>query len=332
MGPDAHLADFLREAGVTLSELYVQKRSFASLRANAFGAPALDDAAKELHAGLRAILHVNDPERLAFLRALAGSDGIASPTSPRTARVAEMVAAALLDCRHLANAQRVETFRTEVGELVDVLDDARRDVVTSWNDPNRLRPAPLYLHARYRQEEVLAALGVVREKGIPRLQGGVFFVQEENLDLLFVTLKKSEAGFSPTTLYRDYAQSPTRFHWETQNTAHPGSGAGRRYLEKTSTVLLFVRESQQQANGVAEPYWFLGPVALESASGERPMQIVWRLERASRGTCTRRRRWRRVSIDRGPRSDRRPAGGSPRGATPPWAPARRAPRPRSPPR
>jgi superfamily II DNA or RNA helicase len=290
MGPDAHLADFLREAGVTLTELYVQKRSFASLRANAFGAPALDDAAKELHAGLRAIVHVNDPERLAFLRALAGSEGIAAPGSPRTTRVAEMVAAALLDCRHpaqahthLANAQRVETFRTELGELVDVLDDARRDVVTSWNDPNRLRTAPLYLHGRYRQEEVLAALGVVREKGIPRLQGGVFFVEEENLDLLFVTLKKSEAGFSPTTMYRDYAQSPTRFHWETQNTAHPGSGAGRRYLEKTSTVLLFVRESQQQTNGVAEPYWFLGPVALESASGERPMQVVWRLEHAMPG-------------------------------------------------
>jgi hypothetical protein len=42
-------------------------------------------------------------------------------------------------------------------------------------------------------------------------------------------------------------------------------------------VLLFVRETQEQANGVAEPYWFLGPVMLESAGGERPMQIVWQM-------------------------------------------------------
>jgi hypothetical protein len=38
-------------------------------------------------------------------------------------------------------------------------------------------------------------LGVVREKkGIQRLQGGVFFIEEENLDLLFVTLKKIRGG------------------------------------------------------------------------------------------------------------------------------------------
>lgn len=103
------------------------------------------------------------------------------------------------------------------------------------------------------------------------------------MDVLFVTLKKSESGFSPSTMYRDFAMSPTRFHWETQNTAHPGSGAGRRYLEKTSTVLLFVREYRKQPNGVAEPYCFLGPVTLESASGERPMQIVWGLTHAMPG-------------------------------------------------
>lgn len=77
-------------------------------------------------------------------------------------------------------------------------------------------------------------------------------------------------------MYRDYAISPERFHWESQNTAHPGSIAGLRYLAGTSKVLLFVREVQDQANGVAEAYTFLGPVTLESLRGERPMQIVWR--------------------------------------------------------
>jgi hypothetical protein len=202
-----------------------------------------------------------------------------------------MLAAALLDCRRPADAQAAlestrqqPTFRTELSQLLDVIEDERRDATFPWQGPARLRPAPLHVHARYRQEEVLAALGVVGQTGqIPRLQAGVFYVEDENVDLLFVTLKKTDAGFSPSTMYRDYAMSPTRFHWESQNTAHPGSPTGRRYLAKTSTVLLFVRETQEQANGVAEPYWFLGPVTLESASGERPMQIVWRLERAMPG-------------------------------------------------
>jgi len=36
--------------------------------------------------------------------------------------------------------------------------------------------------------------------------------------LFFVTLDKSEREYSPTTLYKDYAISPTQFHWESQST------------------------------------------------------------------------------------------------------------------
>ena len=39
-----------------------------------------------------------------------------------------------------------------------------------------------------------------------------------NVDAFFVTLKKSEADYSPTTMYRDYPISPTLFHWESQST------------------------------------------------------------------------------------------------------------------
>jgi superfamily II DNA or RNA helicase/HKD family nuclease len=298
LGPEATLGYFLREAGVSLVELYANHRSFTSLRQVAFGGGALDDAGRKLHARLRAVLHVNDPERLALLRALAGAGflpsvrperslaaGEAESKGARDARLAAMAAAALLDCRRpseaaaaLASAREHPTFRTELAQLLDVLEDGLREATFPWM-PSPRSPAavPLHIHGRYRQEEVLAAFGVVGPTGqIPRLQAGVFYVEDANTDLLFVTLQKSQ-GFSPTTQYRDYVISPTRFHWESQNTAHPGSPTGRRYLAKTSTVLLFVRETQEQPNGVAEPYWFLGPVTLESASGERPMQIVWRL-------------------------------------------------------
>ncbi len=308
LGPGATLGRFLEDAGVSLTELYANDRSFTSLRHLAFGASALDRDMVRLHARLRAVLHVTDPERLSVLRALArGSPLPSGPSaSPREARLVAMLAAALLDCRRpadapgvLGSARQSETFRAELAELLDVIEDANRDAVRPWSPPSlapvgerarQKEPAPLWIHARYRQEEVLAAFDVTGERTgtIPRLQAGVFFVEEWNLDLLFVTLKKTDAGFSPTTMYRDYAMSPTRFHWESQNTAHPGSPTGRRYLAKSSGVLLFVRETQEQPNGVAEPYWFLGPVTLESASGERPMQIVWRLANAMPGNLYRR--------------------------------------------
>jgi len=326
LGPEATLGQFLREAGVALTELYANKRSFTSLRQLAFGTPALDEEPRALHAGLRAIVHVTDPERLAVLRSLAdgspvppAGQSVGPPGQPvrpersvaggdaeskggRADRLIEMVAASLLDCRRpadasaaLASAREHHTFRAELSQLLNHLEDEVRDLTFPWQHIQPLAlsvasaqttrsrrapdPVPLHIHARYRQEEVLAAFGVTGEKTgrIPRLQAGVFYVEKENVDLLFVTLKKTDAGFSPSTMYRDYAMSPSRFHWESQNAAHPGSPTGRRYLAKSSTVLLFVRETQEQPNGVAEPYWFLGPVTLESASGERPMQIVWRL-------------------------------------------------------
>ncbi len=143
--------------------------------------------------------------------------------------------------------------------LLAILDDRRREPTTPWVDPRRIRPAPLHVHGRYRQEEVLAGLEVLRKGVLPRIQTGVFHVAEENVDLLFVTLRKTEASFSPSTMYKDYAVSPTRFHWESQNTAHPASQTGQRYLAKSSTVLLFVREEQRQANGLAAPFVFPGP-------------------------------------------------------------------------
>ncbi|MFN7987720.1 MAG: DUF3427 domain-containing protein [Thermoanaerobaculia bacterium] len=280
LGPGATVGEFLREAGVAPVELYAGGRSFASLRDAVFGGPSLDEEERRRHARLRGILHVNDPLRLGFLRALASGEPLAA--GPREARLAAMAAAALLDVRKpsesgdaLEAARASGRFREELGQLVELLEDGRREAVVDWRG---LGAAPLMVHARYRQDEILAALGAGGESGIPRLQAGVYYEPTSNADILLVTLRKSEGSFTPTTMYRDYAISPLRFHWESQNTAHPGTATGKRYLAGTSNVLLFVREVQDQANGVAEAYAFLGRVTLDSVSGERPMQIVWRLE------------------------------------------------------
>ena len=288
-GETISLATFLAEADVDPIDLYANKRSFTSLKADVFGTPALDDEGRRLHARLGALLHVNDDERLRVFR-----DFTTRTSAPRVAdlgardmRLLHMLVTAFFDREPVAQLddqlQRLwdrATLRHELSELLFVADDRRRDETCAWQDPKRLRPAPLHAHARYRQEEVLAALNVVPKGVLLRLQAGVCYVPEENVDLLFVTLNKSETGFSPSTRYRDYALSPTRLHWESQNTAHAESETGRRYIAGTSTVLLFVREEQKQANGLADPYVFLGPVRLVSWSGDRPMQIVWELGQA----------------------------------------------------
>jgi hypothetical protein len=103
---------------------------------------------------------------------------------------------------------------------------------------------------------------------------------DEKREILFVTLDKSASSFSPSTRYRDYAISPTLFHWETQSAASVARASGRRYLESPAngwSFFLFVRSDPDA------PYAFLGPVKLESSSGDRPIGITWRLEHAMAG-------------------------------------------------
>ena len=126
-----------------------------------------------------------------------------------------------------------------------------------------LADVPLRVHARYQREEILAALDYASLKRKPNsLREGVRLrAGRSNVDAFFVTLKKSEADYSPTTMYRDYPISPTLFHWESQSTTSVASPTGQRYLTGSSTVLLFVRHEQKDEFGTS-PYLFLGPAAL----------------------------------------------------------------------
>jgi hypothetical protein len=105
---------------------------------------------------------------------------------------------------------------------------------------------------------------------------GVLRLSALQTELFFVTLDKSEGGFSPTTSYRDYAISRDHFHWETQNSAAEDTPTGRRYIQEHASgwrFLLFVRETRDDA------FVALGPVHYLSHTGERPMGITWRLEK-----------------------------------------------------
>lgn len=170
----------------------------------------------------------------------------------------------------------------------DVLD------VLQWR-LDRLRPAQhqrfpalsgsLALHASYTREQILLALGKGSFTKPFTHREGVLYVEERGVDAFFVTIKKTNKGFSPSTLYEDYAVNQELFHWQSQSTTSPESPTGQRYIQHSELghqPLLFVRGGQKLSNGLTEPFRYVGPVDYVRHEGSKPMSIVWRLQQPLR--------------------------------------------------
>lgn len=142
-------------------------------------------------------------------------------------------------------------------------------------------PCPLDLHCQYSRDQIFLALG---RKDPQNMRQGVAYLRDCHVDVLLNTLQKSDKEFSPETRYEDYSIDERHFHWQSQNKTTPESETGQRYQtgwdakdKVPAKIALFVREEKADQYGT-EPYTFLGFVQCESASGSRPMNIVWKLE------------------------------------------------------
>jgi len=169
--------------------------------------------------------------------------------------------------------------RAEIAQIVSLgLEHARHRTRPLTG---RLGETPLRVHARYSREEIVAALGYATlERAPSSMMQGVFHAKALDTDVFLVTLKKSEADYSPTTMYRDYAISPDIFHWESQSQTSVASPTGQRYVrqgERGNEILIFVREQKVWEFGKGVPYTLLGPADYVSHRGERPIELVWRL-------------------------------------------------------
>jgi superfamily II DNA or RNA helicase len=141
--------------------------------------------------------------------------------------------------------------------------------------------SPLKMHVRYPKEHVLVAFGDSRFDNKSSSREGVLSIANANTELLFVTLDKCEKQFSATTMYHDYALSPTLFHWQTQNSAKPNSGRGLGYIkqkESNKIIILFVREQAKDEYGKTMGFVNFGPVDFVKYEGAQPMNITWRLK------------------------------------------------------
>nr|WP_259649528.1 DUF3427 domain-containing protein [Shewanella sp. MBTL60-007] len=143
--------------------------------------------------------------------------------------------------------------------------------------------SPLKMHVRYPKEHILVAFGDSTFNKKSSSREGVLNIAGANTELLFVTLDKCEKQFSATTMYHDYAISPTLFHWQTQNSAKPTSGRGLGYInqqENNKTFILFVRERAKDEYGKTMGFVNFGPVDFVKYEGSQPMNITWTLKQA----------------------------------------------------
>jgi superfamily II DNA or RNA helicase/HKD family nuclease len=285
------LADYLRESRREIKELYRGNNSWTTVLRKADlikGTASVEETAllKRVHA----FLHVDDPERAdAYLRLLADDVLPYEALASTDQAYARMLFFNLWDNaggftsyqQGLESLRAQSVFRDELRQVLSyVIEQADHFPIPLSGSHSHI---PLKVHSSYNRSEILAALGVARFGGqMPRsFAQGVQWTDETQTDALLITLEKNEKDFSPTVRYKDYALSPTLFHWESQNSTAEDSPTGLRYqhhAQRGSHVLLFMRRYKSTDIGKSQPWMLLGPATYEGHTGSKPMAITWRLK------------------------------------------------------
>ncbi len=283
---DVSLTTFLHDSGLELPDVLKRDKSWTALR-RAADLPTRSGAEQEktLLKRVRALAHVDDPDRAVVYRRLLADDAPAyASLSMGEQHLARMLFFSLWPTAGghssiesgLAQLRHESAVRDELVQVIDFAFDRAPHVTVQL--PGHGPDLPLRIHAAYQREEILTALGHARLDLAPStFREGVLYKRDLDVDAFFVTLRKSEADYSPTTLYRDYPISSTLFHWESQSQTSSASPTGQRYISGSSTKLLFVRLARSSELGT-NPYLCAGPVHYVSHSGDRPVAFVWKLD------------------------------------------------------
>lgn len=297
MAPSTTLPQFLAATSYGLPDIYsapATGTTFTSTRRAAGHLRGRPDSV-ELKYGrfLGRLLHVDDEERYhrwrSWLEKKLPPDVAALDS--RDGRLQLMLFAALGQRRRpiVEVGDVLKSFWASAllkNELVDLLDVLREGTRLEAQPIDANGPMPLHSHATYGLYEILAAYGFASKGVLREIREGVVWAEDARTDLLLITLNKSEQDYSATTRYKDYPISPTRFHWESQSRTATASSTGQRYINhvaRGSRVVLFVREDRDDERGESNPYLCLGPARHISHRNDRPMEIVWELERPMPG-------------------------------------------------
>ncbi|MEU7990152.1 DUF3427 domain-containing protein [Streptosporangium canum] len=288
---ETSLIDYLEASGRDIRDVYRNRRYWTSLLRRA-GIIETEASPMEEMLGrrVRALLHVDDQQRAeAYTRLLRPDGALYDQCSPRDQAFVRMLffsfwrdggGFASYD-EALAQLRAESALRKEIRQVITYGAERPRHVAKPLPEP--LSQVPLAVNARYSADEILAALGWATLGGAmtSTMREGVAWVPATQCDALFVTLQKNEKEFSPQTMYRDFALTPSLFHWESQHRTSAQSATGRRYQyheRDGSHVLLFTRERKEDENRHPEPFVFHGTAKYVEHRGEKPMAVTWRLD------------------------------------------------------
>lgn len=296
LGHEPSLAEFSTEAALSPAELYQSQNWYWTkirrmARLENSPEPADESAlGKRIHR----ILHIDAADRLHFYRTL-----FSLPQTPQAHTLTDIERRQLYMLhfqlwndsdpirQQFPSAQSIldhiwahPAIRHELYELLTLLDDQAEHVTYPLpTEPDWPHAVPLSIHARYSLAEIRVAFGLLDLTTSNPIREGVRHLPNFNADIFFITLEKSDQHYSPQTMYRDYAISPTLFHWESQWNTAENSATGQRYIHHASRnaqIFLFVRNKKTIGNA-SQPYTFLGPAQYVRHEGERPMAITWQL-------------------------------------------------------
>lgn len=291
-GVTPSLTSFLNESGVTPNELYQKNCSFARLCVSANLIPEFQDQEQKLNLeenifskALLSIARIDSRRWIRFLLdKLLPNLSLAYMTqlSELELRYLKMFWVTIYKNNPPSNLSQIFTD-LEILKQNPVLLAEIKELLT-WNyhhikivdhEIPEIENCPLDVYCTYSRDQLLVGLGNDKPRDC---REGVKYLENINTDVLLVTLNKSDKDYTPTTLYEDYSINEQLFHWQSQSTTSEASKTGMRYIQGTSKILLFVRETKN-VNNVAESYSLLGLCDYVSHTGSKPMSITWKMRR-----------------------------------------------------
>ena len=185
------------------------------------------------------------------------------------------------ECPYEDTVQSILKNPTMCNELIELLEYQYNKIDFVDERINVGFDCPLDLHCTYSRDQILVAMDFMKPGSV---REGSKYLQDKGIDILFVTLNKSEKDYSPTTMYNDYSINEELFHWQSQSTISVTSPTGLRYINQRKVgnkILLFVRDSKKDAIlGTTDSYTYLGPVEYVNHNSSCPINITWKLCKA----------------------------------------------------
>ena len=281
---DLNLKNFLQNYGLDIDRFYSNYSFYKLLAETGLKDKYEVKHADELRQSLRRFSRIDSKRLLIFSRKLLGEDLDLSKLNE-----VEYLKLGMFHYTIWGNKPEVSYIESMkdlkeknediVRELLDIIDYNLGNIKSIEIDYED-NEIPLDIYASYSTQQIMVAFGKTKEDYTYPMREGVLYVEDKNTDLFFITINKSEEDYLPSTMYNDYAKNSELFNWESQSTTGIDSPTGQRYINDRSVkhkILLFVRESKNQYNH-ALPYIFLGNAKYVSHKGNKPIQIVWKME------------------------------------------------------